>query len=429
MNIALKARKKKRRTQLSALTAVVMLFFFAAFLLLFLKDLSFQTLLMAVLTPLCIHLVVKLLPRLFPMDQMLLTLISFLCALGVLLQYRYSPTRGMTQVFNCGVGLLSMIGCALLVRHIKNWKYLILPIILVSCGFLALPFIFRAANANKGATAWVGVGSMTMQPSELVKIAILFVLSYYLSRRKVISAILFTGLMLAFLMLQRDLGTAAIYGGTALVMLYAATSSPLLIGSILGAGVGGVAIMYMLFKNSYFRTVQNRINNWLDPFSTYDQLGGGYQIVQALIAHANGGLWGTGLGLGNANVIPEFRTDFIFSALVNEFGMIFAVLVLCIYAFVALRGVDIALRSSSAFHSLLALGCAAIFAVQTFIIIGGIMKFIPMTGVTMPFLSYGGTSLVSVMGIMGVLQGVASRNDRMLREDEKLADMGEEAEV
>ena len=429
MNIALKARKKKRRSQLNALTAVVMLFFFAAFLLLFLKDFSFQTLLMAVLTPLCIHLIVKLLPRLFPMDQMLLTLISFLCALGVLLQYRYSPTRGMTQIFNCGVGLLSMIGCALLVRHIKNWKYLIFPIIVGSCGLLALPFIFRAANANKGATAWVGVGGMTMQPSELVKIAYLFVLSYYLSRRKVVSSILFTGLMLGFLMLQRDLGTAAIYGGTALVLLYAATSSPLLIGGILGAGVSGVAVMYMLFKNSYFRTVQNRINNWLDPFSTYDQLGGGYQIVQALIAHANGGWWGTGLGLGNANVIPEFRTDFIFSALVNEFGMIFAVLVLCIYAFVALRGVDIALRSSSAFHSLLALGCAAIFAVQTFIIIGGIMKFIPMTGVTMPFLSYGGTSLVSVMGTMGVLQGVASRNERMLREDEKLADPGEEAEV
>lgn len=429
MNIALKARKKKRRTQLGSLTALIELFFFVAFGLLFLQDLSFQTLLMAVLTPVAIKLTVKLLPRLFPMDRMLLSLISFLCALGVLLQYRYSPTRGMTQVFNCGVGLLSMIGCALLVRHIRNWKYLIFPMILGCCGLLALPFIFRAANANKGATAWVGFGSMTMQPSELVKIAVLFVLSYYLSRRKVISAILFTGLMLAFLMLQRDLGTAAIYGGTALVMLYAATSSPLLIGSILGAGVGGVAMMYMLFKDSYFRTVQNRINNWLDPFSTYDQLGGGYQIVQALIAHANGGWWGTGLGLGNASVIPEFRTDFIFSALINEFGFIFAILVLCVYAFIALRGVDIALRSSSAFHSLLALGCAAIFAVQTFIIIGGVTKFIPMTGVTVPFLSYGGTSLVSCMGIMGVLQGVASRNERMLREDEKLADAGEEADA
>ena len=427
MNIAMKARKKRRRSPMHALTAVVMLFFFAAFLLLFLKDYSLQTLLMAVVTPLCIYLTVKLLPRLFPMDTMLLSLISFLCALGVLLQYRYSPSRGMTQAFNCGVGLMSMIGCALLVRHIKNWKYLIFPMILASCGLLMLPFVFRAANVSKGATAWVGFGNFTMQPSEIVKIAVLFILSYYLSRRKVISAILFTGLMLGFLMLQRDLGTAAIYGGTALFMLYAATSSPLLIGSILGAGVGGIAVMYMLFKDSYFVTVQNRINNWLDPFATYDQLGGGYQIVQALIAHANGGWWGTGLALGNASVIPEFRTDFIFSALINEFGMIFAILVLFVYVFIALRGVDIALRSSSAFHALLALGCAATFAVQTFIIIGGVTKFIPMTGVTVPFLSYGGTSLVSCMGIMGVLQGVASRNDRLLREDEKLADAGEEA--
>lgn len=426
MNIALKARKKKQRQPHAALTGAMMLFFFAAFLLLFLKDFALQTLLMAVLVPLALFLIIKTLPRLFPMDTFLLSLIGFLCALGVLLQYRYSPSRGLTQAFNCGVGLLSMIGCALVVRHIKNWKYLMLPMILACCGLLALPFVFRSANAGKGATAWVGYGSFTMQPSELVKIALLFVLAHYLSRRKVITMMLLTGVMLLFLVAQRDLGTAAIYGGTALIMLYAATSSALLIGGILGAGVSAVAVLYMLFRNSFFLTVQNRINNWLDPFSTYDQLGGGYQIVQALIAHANGGWWGTGLGLGNASVIPEFRTDFIFSALINEFGLIFAVLVLCIYVLIALRGVDIALRSSSAFHSLLALGCAAIFAVQTFIIIGGVTNFIPMTGVTVPFLSYGGTSLVSIMGIMGVLQGVASRNERLLREDEKLAEGYEE---
>jgi len=429
MNIAIKAQRKKQRKPHSALLGVMMLFFFAAFLLLFLKDFSLQTFLMAVLVPAALFLLVKTLPRLFPMDGFLLSLIGYLCALGVLLQYRYSPARGLTQAFNTGVGVLSMIGCALVVRHIKNWKYLMLPLLLFSCALLALPFIFRAANAGKGATAWVGVGSFSMQPSELVKIALLFILSYYLSRRKVLSALIYTGVMLLFLVAQRDLGTAAIYGGTALVLLYAATSSALLIGGILGAGVSAVAFLYILFKDSFFLTVQNRINNWLDPFATYDQLGGGYQIVQALIAHANGGWWGTGLALGNASVIPEFRTDFIFSALINEFGLIFAVLVLCVYILIALRGVDIALRSSSAFHALLALGCAAIFAVQTFIIIGGVMKFIPMTGVTVPFLSYGGTSLVSIMGIMGVLQGVASRNERLLREDKKLAESLEEDTV
>ena len=424
MNIAIKA-KKRRRGQLRLPTALVMLLIFAGFLLLFIRQPSAQTALMTVLVPGAVWAIGAVLPRLFPMDRLLLTLVNFLCALGVLLQYRYSPARGVTQCFNYCAGLVAMIGCALAVRHIKSWKLLMLPMAAACCGLLALPFIFRAANAGKGATAWVGFGGMTMQPSELVKIAYLFVLAYFLSRRKVVLALGFTGIMLGFLVLQRDLGTAAIYGGTAVVMLYAATSSALLIAGILGAGLGAVSILYMLLKNSYFLTVQNRISNWLDPFATYDQLGGGYQIVQGLLAMANGGWWGTGLGLGNASVIPEFSTDFIFAALMNEFGFVFACLVLGVYALIVLRGADIALRSSSAFHALLALGCAALLTVQTFIIIGGITKFIPMTGVTVPFLSYGGTSLVSCMGVMGVLQGVASRNERILHEDRLLAE-GEE---
>lgn len=426
MNIALKARRKKGSVPQHLLTGVIMLCSFAGFLLLLVRQPSLQTFLMMLLVPAALFAIVRVLPRLFPMDGLLLNLICFLCSLGVLMQYRYSPARGITQCFNFGVGLLAMIICALAVRHIKNWKLLMPPIMLGCCGLLALPFIFRAANAGKGATAWVGIGGFSMQPSEIVKIAYLFVLSYFLSRRKVVTAILFTGVMLGFLVLQRDLGTAAIYGGTALIMLYAATSSLLLIGGILGAGVSAVAVLYILFKNSYFLTVQNRISNWLDPFSTYDQLGGGYQIVQALIAMANGGWWGTGLGLGNANVIPEYSTDFIFSTFMNEFGLVFSIVLLCIYALIVLRGADIALRSSSAFHALLALGCSALLAVQTFIIVGGITKFIPMTGVTMPFLSYGGTSLVSCMSIMGILQGVASRNERLLREDQRLAAAGEE---
>ena len=425
MNMALKAKKRKPRTPQRLLTGTVVLLIFCGFLLLFIREPKVKTLIMMVCVPAAIWAAGAILPRLFPMDGLLLSLINFLCALGVLLQYRYSPNRGMTQCFNYGAGLVAMIGCALAVRHIKNWKYLMVPIMGACCGLLALPFIFRAANVGKGATAWVGFGGFSMQPSELVKIAYLFVLAYFLSRRKVVLALGFTGVMLGFLVLQRDLGTAAIYGGTALVMLYAATSSVLLIGSILGAGLGAVGVLYALFKNSYFLTVQNRINNWLDPFATYDQLGGGYQIVQGLIAMANGGWLGTGLGLGNASVIPEFATDFIFAALTNEFGYIFAGLILCVYMLIVLRGADIALRSSSAFHALLGLGCAGLLAVQTFIIIGGVTKFIPMTGVTVPFLSYGGTSLVSCMGIMGVLQGVASRNERVLHEDQRLA-AGEE---
>ena len=405
MNIAMKnAKQKKRRTPQQMLLAGVMLFFFTAFLLLFVQSPSLLTAAMALLVPLAVWAMVRILPRLFPMDEFLLTLIAFLCALGVLLQYRYTPSRGLTQAFNCGAGLVAMVVCALAVRHIKSCRLLIVPLMGLSCALMSLPFVFRAVNAGKGATAWVGFGGFTVQPSELVKIVYLFVLSYLLSRRRIVTGMIFIGLMLGFLVLQRDLGTAAIYGGAGLVLLYAATSSLLLIGGILGAGVGAVAVLYALFKNSYFLTVQNRISNWLDPFSTYDQLGGGYQIVQSLIAIANGGWWGTGLGLGNASVIPEFRTDFIFSALINEFGLVFAALVACVYVLIVLRSADIALRSTSAFHALLAAGSAA------------------------PFLSYGGTSLVSCLGLMGAVQGVASRNERLLREDQRLAEGGEDAQ-
>lgn len=424
MNIAVKAKKRYDSGKQPYLTGLSMGFVFCGFLLLMLQKPTPTTAIMMIAVPLGLMAVNSVLPRLFPMDRPLLGLINFLCALGILVQYRYSVNRGITQCFNYCAGLVAMIVCALAVRSIKNWKLLMLPMFGASCALLALPFILRGANAGLGATAWVSIGSFGMQPSEIVKILYLFILAHLLSRRRVFWALCATGVMLAFLVAQRDLGTAAIYGGTALVMLYAATGSLLLIGGILGAGVGAVSVLYMLFRNSFFLTVQKRINNWLDPFATYDQLGGGYQIVQALIAMANGGWWGTGLGLGNANVIPEFSTDFIFSAVMNEFGLVFSVLILGIFALIVLRSADIALRSASAFHALLALGCAGLLAVQTFIIIGGITKFIPMTGVTVPFLSYGGTSLVSCMAVMGVVQGVANRNERMLREDRRLA--GEE---
>ncbi|MBQ9299735.1 MAG: FtsW/RodA/SpoVE family cell cycle protein [Clostridia bacterium] len=427
MNIALKAQKGKNKNRgANAVTGTVMLFAFCGFLLLMLQKPSLLTGIMLFSVPLAIWLTDRLLPRLFPMDRLLLSLINFLCALGVLMQYRFSPARGLNQCLNYGAGLIAMTGCALAVRAVKNWKLLIPPMIAACCGLLALPFIFRGGSAGLGATAWVAFGSFRMQPSEIVKIAYVFVLAWFLCRRRVVLALVYTGAMLAFLVAQRDLGTAAIYGGTMLVMLYAATSSLFLILGILGVGVGAVSVLYVLFRDSFFLTVQNRIKNWLDPFATYDQLGGGYQMVHALIAMANGGWWGTGLGLGNANTVPEYATDFIFSTVMNEFGLVFSLLVLGVYALIVLRAADIALRSTSAFHALLALGGAALLAVQTFIIIGGITKMIPMTGVTVPFLSYGGTSLVSCMGIMGVVQGVASRNERILREDRELAEGGGE---
>ena len=132
MNIAMKnAKQKKRRTPQQMLLAGVMLFFFTAFLLLFVQSPSLLTAAMALLVPLAVWAMVRILPQLFPMDEFLLTLIAFLCALGVLLQYRYTPSRGLTQAFNCGAGLVAMVVCALAVRHIKSWRLLMVPLMIL----------------------------------------------------------------------------------------------------------------------------------------------------------------------------------------------------------------------------------------------------------------------------------------------------------
>ena len=148
--------------------------------------------------------------------------------------------------------------------------------------------------------------------------------------------------------------------------------------------------------------------------------------MQSLIAIVNGSFWGVGLGLGNASVIPEYYNDFIFSVILHEFGMVFGLIVLCMYLFIIIRGVMIAQRSRTVFHSLLAIGCSALIALQTFVIIGGNIKLIPLTGVTLPFISYGGTSMVASLCVIGLLQGVASRNAAGVTADRELAMYGGE---
>lgn len=146
----------------------------------------------------------------------------------------------------------------------------------------------------------------------------------------------------------------------------------------------------------------------------------GYQLVQSLVAIASGGLLGVGLGLGNPSVIPIYYTDFIFSVIAEQFGIVFSALVLALYALLAVRGSFIARSAQTRFHALLAVGCTSMLCMQAFVIIGGVIKLIPLTGVTMPFVSYGGSSLVSSMGLIGILQGVAGYNRDKLNKDAQM---------
>ncbi|NLE20276.1 MAG: FtsW/RodA/SpoVE family cell cycle protein [Clostridiales bacterium] len=392
-------------------------FLLSGFLLLALKDFYWLTFAMAALVPLVFYLASVALPRFIRADRLILCLVNFLCALGVLALYRMNPERGISQAVNYFFGLVGMVLCLMLVRYWHRVKWMVPLIALGALLLMALPVFF--GTERNGAKAWVSLLGVSFQPSEIVKVALLLVLSSLLARRRMMPALLFSGGCLALLMLQKDLGTALLYYGITLLMVFAATSSVVLLAlGAVGAAAGAVA-GYGMFSH-----VRRRVAIWRNPWLDYQD--SGYQIVQSLVAMANGGLWGTGLGLGNAGVIPEVETDFIFSALFNEFGVLFGICVIAVYLFIFLRGVGIALRSHSKFHTLLALGCSCLVAMQTFVIIGGNIKLIPLTGVTLPFISYGGTSLVSSLSIMGLLQGVANVNQQDILEDQLIAMVGEE---
>mgnify|MGYP003306998982 CR=1 FL=1 len=406
-----------RRDPGKLLSSAVMLFYFSAFLLLWLKDFAWQAAALAVAVPVMIWLGVNFLPRLFPADKLLLSLTNFLCALGVLVLYATNPAYAYQQAVYYGVGLVAMVVCIYLVRIIKHWRipvYLLMP---VSLALLALPLII--GRETNGAKNWFYVGSLSVQPSEIVKLSLLLIISHFMSRRKFLPWLIFAVGCLGLLMLQKDLGTALMYYGVTLMLYYASSSNLLLTGIGLAGGAGAAVLGYKMFAH-----VKRRVAIWQNPWSDYDNAG--YQLVQGLMAIASGGLFGVGLGLGSPRTIPVYHTDFIFAVICEQFGVIFGLCVLLMYVAIIWRGATTAMAARTSFHGLLAMGATLMIGLQTFVIIGGVIKLIPLTGVTMPFVSYGGTSLVSSMCLIGLLQGVASLNEDDLDEDTRLAMLGSE---
>ena len=410
-------RPPSRRHPDRRLVSAMMLFFFSAFLLIALKgELRWQGFALAVAVPALIYIATMWLPRFFPADKLLLAIANFLCALGVLILYTTDldagTSRGLQQAIYYSFGIVAMLFCILLVRYVRHWKFFIKIVMLGAAALIALPLAI--GTEQNGATNWIRVAGTSLQPSEVVKIALLLVLSYYMSRRQFWVWLLFALFCLGILMLQKDLGTALIYYTTTLFLFYASTGNLPLTGiGVLGAG-GAAVLGYKMFKH-----VKVRVAIWQNPWLTADTTG--YQIVQILMAIATGGLFGVGLGLGSPRVIPVYYTDCIFAVICEQFGIIFGILVLVMYVILILRGTSIATSARHSFHGLLAMGATVMLGIQTFVIIGGVLKLIPLTGVTMPFVSYGGTSLVSCMGLIGLLQGVASVNQDDLEYDYEIS--------
>ena len=403
---------KKKRTPGRRLSAAVMLFYFLAFLLLAARSQDRLGYILSVAVPGIIFLGTNLLPHLFPADRLLLSLTNFLCAMGVLLLYDTNPVYARQQVISYGIGLIAMIFCIYLVQMIHSGRGWILLLIFLSLLLLALPLL--AGPTVNGARNWLYIGPLSFQPSEVVKLSLVLILALFMSSRRTLPWLLFVLCCLAILMLQKDLGTALLYFGVALLLYWTSTGNWLF--SLLGILGGSAAAV---FGYERFAHVRLRVAIWLNPWADYEK--SGYQLIQGLMAIASGGLFGVGLGLGSPTSIPVYESDFIFAVLCEQFGLIFGICVLLMYLALILRGVFIAVQARRSFHGLLAMGSAAFLGLQTFVIIGGVLKLIPLTGVTLPFISYGGTSLISSMCLVGFIQGVESLNEDDLREDTHLA--------
>lgn len=397
------------------LTYVIVLFQISAFSLIALKSqpVDMQALIMAAAFPLGTLLLKMLIDRVWHADRILYLLTMALCSIGmVMLEDITKPVTALKQAIFFVPAIGAMLIAIVIMRRVTNWEKLMWPAMAVSVVIMLLPMMPVIGGWTNGARNWVTLKKLGVdvgfQPSEFVKILLLWVLSAAFAQKRgfkrMIPALAFAVAMcLILLIVQRDLGTLLIYFFLTIGMFYAATSNLMLTGIGLAGGCVGAVGAYHLFDH-----VKTRVDIWINPWSdTQDK---GYQIVQALIAISSGGLFGLGLGLGTPRMIPYYHTDFIFAAICEEFGIIFAVGMLALYCFLIMRGLRIALEASTAFHSLMALGATLMLAVQTFIIVGGVTKMIPLTGVTLPFASAGGSSLISCMAMIGILLGVSSLN-------------------
>ena len=351
-------------------------------------------------------------------DALILPLAATVNMLGLAAVYRLSPEElGPAQVTWTALGLALFIATLLLVRDYKtlaSYKYVLG---FVGVGLLLLPLTPFGRVIN-GARLWVGFGSFAFQPGELAKVCLVIFFAAYLAERKELLAIasrkigpihipdfkhfgpliVMWGLSLAVMFFEKDLGSSMLFFSIFLVMIYIATARFIYLSLGFGLFAVGAYLGYQTFSH-----VQLRVRVWMDVFNTNLIADEGYQLAQSLFALATGGLFGTGLGQGRPDIIPAAHTDFIFSVLGEELGLLGTTAVLLCFILLLARGLRIAVRARDDFGQLLAAGLITILAVQTIIILGGVTRLMPLTGITLPFMSYGGSSLLSNFILIALL--------------------------
>ncbi len=360
-------------------------------------------------------------------DQLLLPLACALTAIGLVLVERLASSLLEQQLLWTLIAAGAFVATILIPRDITalgryKWTWAILGVLLLVAPLL--PVVGREIN---GARIWVGIGRVNFEPWEAVKILMVVFFAAYLEEYREVIAhprrvgpipvppvpyllpiLAMWAIAMVVVIFEKDLGASLLFLGIFLAMLYLATGEAFytLIGLVLLV-VGGFVVYHA------FGHVQVRVDTWLRPFAEDLRFGAGYQIVQGLFALGNGGLFGAGLGNGMPDRIPVVWSDFVFNAFAEETGFAGAAALLAMYLLFVYRGMLIALRAPTPFLQLLAAGLSFIVAFQTLVIVGGNARLIPLTGVTLPFVAYGGSSLVTNFMLVALLIRVSDATARM----------------
>ncbi len=409
-----KMRRATLRPHDKVLEWTLILFPIIAMLLLSFKDGEFdaQALLLAAAMPAVTLIVLRGFTALWNVDRVLLTLVMFLCSVSVitLSAIARSPSTPITQAVYICIGLVAMMLGIVFIRAFKAWRKWMIPLMVLSFGLVVLPIVM--GSEVNGAKNWIlikagGRTIFSIQPSEPVKVALVVALASCFedrqNRLKSWCGVAFAAILCVVLLGQKDLGALVLYFLTTMLLYWIATNDWIVTLLGFGAGVSGAVAAYHMFD--YVRT---RIAVWKNPW--IDPEVAGYQLIQATIAIGSGGWTGMGLGLGFPRDIPLYSSDFIYAAICEEFGLLFALMMLGVYAVIVMRGISIGMNSKKRFHALVTFGISIIFGLQTLLIVGGNIRLIPLTGVVLPFVAEGGSSMISCMGAMGLVLGISSIN-------------------
>ena len=362
-------------------------------------------------------------------DGTLLPLAVMLNGLGYVMIARLSERLAGLQTTWTFIGVAAFAATLLVVQRVNDLARFKWTFFVAGAGLLMLPMVPGLGFSSGGARIWVNIGPINFQPGEFAKLALaLFFAAYLAETRELIKQNTWKvgpfqlpeprdllpllgawGFSVVLMVGQKDLGSSLLFFTLFIVMVWIATekASFLAVGAVLFAMSATVA--YFLFDH-----VQTRVSIWLDPWSSYR--GKGYQIAQSMFALGSGGLGGTGLGLGDPTRIPEAKNDFIFAAIGEELGLFGATAILIAFLLLAGAGLRTAMRAKRDFAKLLAVGLTTILSVQAFIIIGGVIRVVPLTGITLPFVSYGGSSLVSNYVLLALLIRISDNTAKRLGE-------------